>query len=564
MIVAGQTANFIVSYDDSITLANGYQYTGVAFAQAVLASCENDLAAFSNLFGGIMPAPASLPFQINLVPGGGGAGHTNCLSTTISCYISPNSDIVGVPLTIDAEVAEVFMATQAQGVNCAFSNGEALSRVLPTVLYPKLRWRFMNGTSWLNSTNPSRPDWVTNTNPTDIDFVSIGCGTLFYNYLAYQLNFSWRDIIAAGAPTLAQTAANLGVSTPFANFAALLAQYFPTNQMASLVDDDPFPLGRPSLYLRHNLADDGTSQIGPLAQSPDIIVKNTPVANPQATYSTTASINSDTESDPNVIDGQDNYVYLRVWNRGTDATNITATVYWSPPAALVTPNVWHLIGSASFADVPLGNIVQVSSPGIIWSSASIPGPGHYCFVATVGNAADPAPNPDMFNTFNDFVNYIYAHNNITWRNFNVVPMGQHRLGGPFHGFIPLRFLIHGAWDKPHTFAFETFAGLPEGSRMALQVPHWLGLGLHPAHTNLEEHEDADTDPDDRRRVRLPLHAHSPQRLGQIELRAKTAPASHLLVHIPEQHRDRPYQVAIRQLYAGREVGRITWRLVPIR
>src|SRR6516162_9072576 len=147
----------------------------------------------------------------------------------------------------------------------------------------------MNGTSWLNSTNPSRPDWVTNTNPTDQDFVSIGCGTLFYNYLAYQLNFSWRDIVAAGAPTLGQTAANLGVVNAFADFAALLAGYFPPGQTASLADDDPFPLGRPDLYMRHNLADDGTSQTGSLASSPDIIVKNNPVANPEAIYSTPAS-----------------------------------------------------------------------------------------------------------------------------------------------------------------------------------------------------------------------------------------------------------------------------------
>lgn len=562
MVLAGQTAHFVVSYDDSITLANGYQASGLALAQAVLASCENDLATISNLFGGIMPAPASLPFQVNLVPGGGGASHPGCLSTVISCFISPNSDAIGVPLTVDAEVAEVFMATQAQGVNCGYSNGEALSRVLPTVLYPKLRGRFMMGTSWLNSTNPSRPDWVTNTEPTDQDPVSIGCGTLFYNYLAYQLNNSWRDIIAAGAGTLAQTAANLGVLSPFAAFAALLAQYFPTNQTASLVDDDPFPLGRPSLYLRHNLADDGTSQTGPLSTSPDIIVKNNPVANPQATYSTPASINSDAESDPDVITGQDNYVYLRVWNRGTDATNVTATVYWSPPATLVTPNLWNLIGSAPFADVPPGNVVQVSSPGITWVSANIPVPGHYCFVASVGNAAEPAPNPSTFNTFDDFVNYIYAHNNITWRNFNVVGLGQHRIGGHFDGFIPLRFLIPGAWDKAHEFAFETFAQLPEGSRMALQVAHWLGRGMQPAHINLEEYEEADTDPDDRRRVRIALHPQASQRVGQIELRAKTVAASHLLVHVPEKHRDRPYEVGIRQLYAGREVGRITWRLVP--
>ena len=562
MVQAGQTANFVVSYDDSITLANGYQATGLAMAQAILASCENDLETFSSLFGGLMPAPASLPFQINLVPGAGGASHPGCLSTVISCFISPTSDTVGVPLTMDAEVAEVFMATPAQGVNCGFSNGEALSRVLPTVLYPQLRWRFMNGTSWLNSA--TRPDWVTNTNPTDQDFVSIGCGTLFLNYLAYQLNFSWREIIAAGAPTLAQTATNLGVMTPFADFSALLAQFFPTNQTAHLVDDNPFPLGRPSLYLRHNLADDGTSQTGSLSTSPDIIIKNNSVANPQVTFSTPASINSDAESDPDVITGQDNYVYLRVWNRGTDATIVTATVYWSPPATLVTPNLWNLIGSAPFADVPPGNIVQVSTPGVTWGSANIPLPGHYCFVAAVGNAAEPAPNPGTFNTFNDFVNYIYAHNDITWRNFNVVSLGGHGIDGHFKGFIPLRFLITGAWDKPHEFAFETLAQLPPGSRMALEVPHWLGHGIRPVHANLEEHEDADTDPDDRRRVRIPLHPSGSQPVGQIELRAGTRVASHLLVHIPDQHRNRPYEVALRQLYAGREVGRITWRLVPKR
>src|SRR5262249_10216737 len=182
-----------------------------------------------------------------------------------------------------------------------------------------------------------------------------------------------------------------------------------------------------------------------------------------------------------------------------------------------------------------------------WPSANIPGPGHYCFLATAGNEVEPAPSPDTFNTFNDFIDYIYAHNNITWRDFNVVAMGQHQRGGGFHEFIPLRFLVSGGWDGRHAFAFETLAGLPPGSRLALQVPHWLGHGLRPAHSNLEEHEDADTDPDDRRRVRIPLHAQGPQRLGEIELRARTAAASHLLVHVPEKHRDRPWQGASRQL-----------------
>jgi len=92
-----------------------------------------------------MPAARSLPFQGTVVPRTGGGSHPGCRSTAMTCYISPNSDTVGVPLTLDAEVVEVFMAPQAQGGNCGFSNGEALSRVIPTVLYPKLRWRFPVG-----------------------------------------------------------------------------------------------------------------------------------------------------------------------------------------------------------------------------------------------------------------------------------------------------------------------------------------------------------------------------------------------------------------------------------
>ena len=97
------------------------------------------------------------------------------------------------------------------------------------------------------------------------------------------------------------------------------AQYIPVHEPANLVDDDPFPLGRPTLYFRYNLDDDVTSQTGPLSSSPDLIVKDTAVANPQATYSTPGSISSDTESDPSVLGGQDNYVSLQVLNRGTDA-----------------------------------------------------------------------------------------------------------------------------------------------------------------------------------------------------------------------------------------------------
>ena len=556
MIIAGQTAHFVVSYDDSLS-------NGAALAQAILGRCEQDLSALGTLYGGIMPAASSLPFQVSLVPGGGGASHPGCAATAITCYIGAGTILQNLPGLVDAEIVEVFEATQGKGVNCGFSNGEAFSRVLPTVLNPAWRPGFSTGNSWLNSTNPSRPDWVTNTEQTDQDFVSIGCGSLFLNYLAYQLNFSWPDIVGAGAPTLGETAANLGLQNAFGDFAALLARHYPPGTPVFLPDDDPFPLPDPSLYIRNNLADDGTSHTGSLSDSPDIIVRNNPVANPLATFSTPASINSDTESDPSVRDGQSNYVYLRVWNRGTDATAVTATAYWSPPAALVTPALWNLIGSASFADVPPGQVVQVSDPGITWPQADIPAPGHYCFVATVGNADDPAPDPAAFASFADFVAYIYAHNNISWRNFNVVANVPHRIGELPGEFVRLPFLISGAWDSAQNFAFETLADLPGGGRMVLEVPDWLGQRLRPAPDVLEEHRAAvGADPDDRRVLRIRVDPNGRRALGEVELPAGATAESHLLVHVPVGQRDRRYEVAVRQMYEGREVGRLTWRLVP--
>jgi hypothetical protein len=83
---------------------------------------------------------------------------------------------------------------------------------------------------------------------------------------------------------------------------------------------------------------------------------------PACSFEAETSINSDTESDPDVIDGQANYVYLRVWNRGADAANVFTTVYWSPPATLVTPNLWNLIGSAYYPDVPRGASCRCRTP----------------------------------------------------------------------------------------------------------------------------------------------------------------------------------------------------------
>jgi hypothetical protein len=570
LIKYGNTANFVVSYDSSFT--GGGQPNGPALAQGVLDFCEYDLTRLSMLFGGILPPPATLPVQINLVPGAGGGNNNGSNVININCNL--NSDPLGLPAIVVAELGEILMTVQNKGWIESWSNGEALSRDLAQILYPNRAWLFSTGNAWLNG---GRPDWVDNVEHTDQDSLSYACGSLFLNYLAYQLNKRWSDIIQAGAPTsntLAETATALGVVSPWTNFVNLINTYLPFpmtlpaepigfGQLAEPIDDayplGPLPEQVPLLYTRHNLADDGTSHTGSLSDSPDIILKNDPVANPQVIFSTLASIASDTESDPDVITGQANYVYLRVWNRGLDAANVFATVYWSPPATLVTPNMWNLIGSAYYPDVPPGSLVKVSNPGIPWPGDQIPRPGHYCFVTTVGSSYAPAPNSGSFASFDDFVNFVYTHNNITWRNFNVV-LGLQQKWGRFGAF---RFLVTGAWDAPHEFVLEAQADLPDGSHLALQVPQWIGHGLRPSLHNLEEFEDEETDPHLRRRLRIPVPHNGRCTLGSIGLPNGTAAPSHLLIDIPNDRRQKPHRVVIRQLYENREVGRITWLLMPM-
>ncbi len=558
IVLAGNTAHFTVSYDD--TLPNG-----LALANAILARCEADLNTLAGFWVGT-PVPAA--FRVTIQPGAGGAFHAG---TNITEFANNSTDAPGIAALLVAEVDEVFMSVQkaalGKGFDPGFSHGEGLSRVLAAELYPAIAGRFGVGLNWLNS-NP-RPDWISNTEMADSDILSFGCGSIFLNYLHHQLGFTWPQIVAAADNTLALVAQNLGVAHAYQDFSEVLARHYPVGIAVNpaVVPHDPegFPIDNlfplTCLYIRHNLADDGTTHTGPLASSPDVIAKNSVVASPQATYSTPASIASDTEADANVIDTHDNYIYIRVWNLGADAANVTATAYWSPPATLVTPAMWNLIGHAQYPHVPPGRVVEVSSPGITWPQAGIPGPGHYCFIATVGNASDPEPAPGSFADFNAFMAYILANSNITWRNFNVVAIAAAKYKRHARELHRLPFLITAAWDKARAFQFEVVADLPRGSELALQVPAWLGRELKPAWADLEEHEDADADPDDRHVVRLRLDPHGAQELGEITLRPDVRARSRLLLQIPAD-RAKAHQIVIRQIFGKQEVGRITWKLVP--
>jgi hypothetical protein len=235
-IGAGQTANFVVSYDAKLG-ANGVQA-----ASAILQTCEGDFQALRNAFSGT--TPPGLPFQIRLTTDNGGAMHATCAATEL--FIGANSgggqlDLAFMRQLVIAEEDEVFMEAFGRGWNCGFSNGEGLSRVLANDMVPGVEPPdFISSNIWLNG---GRPDWVNKTEQDDTQYPSIGCSVLFLNWLRFQLNHTWPQIIAAGADTLAQTYTNLtGQNNGFARFKALMDQKFPPNQTTSLTTDNPFPL----------------------------------------------------------------------------------------------------------------------------------------------------------------------------------------------------------------------------------------------------------------------------------------------------------------------------------
>jgi hypothetical protein len=237
----GATKNFVVYYDPALG-ANGK-----SCADGMLATCENDYSQTSTWFGGI--ASPALPVNILIAPldssgqGGGGAYHYGCNAVDLYCDLKsvPSLDIDYTRMLMVAELVEVFEAAQGVGWDCGGSNGEGLSRVLATALYPAELNGYTTAAAWLDT--PNRPDWVNNNNSTDQDSVSNGCSVLFLNYLNTQLGYGWDQIVQAGAPTLARTYTNLtGNADGWSPFRQQLDENFPLDTPSGLTTDNPYPL----------------------------------------------------------------------------------------------------------------------------------------------------------------------------------------------------------------------------------------------------------------------------------------------------------------------------------
>lgn len=303
------------------------------------------------------------------------------------------------------------------------------------------------------------------------------------------------------------------------------------------------------VYVRDAVSDDGSIPFGGgISASPDIITRKTTVADPNASFGQGSGTENNSTLGYEVEKGQDNFIYVRVKNRGgSDANNVTATVYWSEVSTLVTPDMWNWIGTTAPINVPAGDVLRVADP-LTWSNADIPATGHYCYVGILDHPQDPAPPLPPATDWNGFRNFIRNHNNVTWRNFNVVDLDPDAIADP--AILP--FMIAGAPDRTRIFDLEIQQSLAQGSQVWLEVPLELGkVFLEGRQLKYEMDRKSKV-------VRILLPRVPKFFIPEVKLNQRGRYRSRFIIKGVKKHIDEGNRVAIRQIFEGEEVGRVSW------
>jgi hypothetical protein len=307
-------------------------------------------------------------------------------------------------------------------------------------------------------------------------------------------------------------------------------------------------IGFADVYVRDYPGDTGDPHRGRVSSSPDVIVRPTSVANPQAAFGEGSGMENNETLGYDIDADRDNYVYVRLRNRGDrPSRQVEVTVYWSEVATLATPDMWNVVGSTIVDVVQPGDQLQVAD-AIVWRAPDIPASGHYCFVVTVGTTDDPVPPLPFLMNFDNFRAFVRNNNGVTWRNFHIAEAVS-RPDAP----LELPFLLAGAPDRAVPMGLEVIAKLPQGARLALKglaVLPWRQRFGHPRKGG--EHIDVLLRPQGR------------QDLGTFAVPAKYRAHARLFVVLPEEaQRTDGWQLIVRQYVAAdrEEIGRVTWHLV---
>ena len=224
------------------------------------------------------------------------------------------------------------------------------------------------------------------------------------------------------------------------------------------------PFSPADVYIRDSLSDTGVEPyIGsPLCYSPDIIIRKTAVANPQTAF---ADMTVDPGSDKVEI-GNDNYIYIRVHNKGAINSDIHVRVYFAPLTTTCTPDQWKYIGQIDFYDVAAGG--DAVSDALVWEIVPDPGTvGHFCIIASIEGFRDHHPDPVGISNASQYMHFIRDHNNICYRNVTFEDVLSNTS-------FSVNFLVAGFVGESSKFDLKiNREGLPPHAKVGLKLPYGL-------------------------------------------------------------------------------------------
>jgi len=262
------------------------------------------------------------------------------------------------------------------------------------------------------------------------------------------------------------------------------------------------------------------------------------------------------------VDADDALIYTRILNRGAGTAERTcATVYWAPPATVLTPDRWSLIGTTGPIRVPEGESFVVPDP-IRWpQDQRAANPSECCWIVAVDSDQDTFPGLDASSALDPLVlaDLLSWTNNLAVRSvldIPVNPAGREPLD--------LRLVLAGAPLAELEHELEIVQQLPMagGQISLLMPPEVLKAALDPQlwYGDLLPAPEATISRCHQALVLPPFPVIS---LGRFRL---AAAASHEVVLrlSPETVASlRPgHRLQIRQRLDGREIGRLTWRFRP--
>lgn len=299
------------------------------------------------------------------------------------------------------------------------------------------------------------------------------------------------------------------------------------------------------LFMRDNLNDGGAEPTsgGGLSLSPDINHFRNELVDPQATLLGPGAMTNGTLFEMIEI-GQPNYIYVRVRNRGYSNSDATVDLYWTRPSTLPTPASWSYLGSIAVPSVA-PDAVAYGGP-LVWAEG-IPERGHYCFVGLLRNAQDPSPDLASITDASSFHDIIRLNNNAVWKNFDV----ENLFAG---GYARIEFQIRGWPRRALKGDLEIdLAALPARVSAEFRIVKRLIQGA-----KLEGMEKVGTT---RLYAKLKLTGGATGAVQKMPLQPSDSTEGVLQLALSNDIRDGVYDVSMRQLVDGVEMGRITRRLV---